>query len=670
MSGPVRPPLKTELDNDTSENRPVNTIAFANTDFTLTNVGTKTTVALTGGAGGTIGGSIADTQVAFGTAADTIGGDSSFTYDTTTNQLRIAGISDNVGEFIIERTLGNVQKIAIENDSSASPIIRVESAGTNTKLMDFRNTIAETSVTAGLGGFVFQHQISGNTGSVREFLRMTTGDSANYEVVFNEDSKSSQDFRIESDAYPNMFFLDGGFNKIFMGNGSVSNDADLGIVQISVGNSLQTALSLISTEGDALGAPTLNFFRNSASPDVQDAVGRIEFKGNDSAIAKTEYASIAVYIQDETAGSQDGDMRFEILKGNSTKEYLRMNSFGVIFNELGADQNFKVETNDDANAFSIDGGTNTVSMMSSSVVVSNTLMHVNSGNANYDFRVDGEYSDNLLRTDGSIGAVGINTAPDSAVSLHVKDYNNQATVVRIESDDTDTSSSPILELRNSRAYDPAITTANIGLIKFSADTVDGIETVGSIAVQQDSVASFDSTSMQFKVKRSGVEVDNFRIRYSEVVVNEDSTDCDFRVETNGNTHGFHVDAATDVVGVAAIGVTGLADNNPKLQVNGSISGKMPIIEDNSATVAPTSSQLSGQMFSLVSGSAITLTLPNSASLGDHFSFMTTTSNLTVVTTATVTLNGVGAPTTLNANTNYKIYKVVCHATNKWTVDVS
>ena len=66
MSGPVRPPLTTKLDNDSSENRPVNTIAFANTDFSLTNSGTKTTVALSGGGGGTIGGSIAANQVAFG----------------------------------------------------------------------------------------------------------------------------------------------------------------------------------------------------------------------------------------------------------------------------------------------------------------------------------------------------------------------------------------------------------------------------------------------------------------------------------------------------------------------------------------------------------------------------------------------------------------------------
>ena len=188
------------------------------------------------------------------------------------------------------------------------------------------------------------------------------------------------------------------------------------------------------------------------------------------------------------------------------------------------------------------------------MTVGNNLTHINEANKNYDFRVDGEYADNLLLVDSSTGAVGINTVPDSDTSLHVFDYNNQATVLRIEGNDTDASSSPILELRNSRAYASANYPTSVGLIKFSADTIDGIETVGSIALEQDSVSAPDSTSMQFKVKRSGVEVDNFRIRYSEVVVNEDSTDCNFRVEVDANTHGFHVDANLETVGINTIGL--------------------------------------------------------------------------------------------------------------------
>ena len=132
MSSPVSPPL--EVTDGTTNVIPTRKIVFDAADgFSVTKNGSDARIDFTGG--GTIGGSIADTQVAFGTAANTIGGDSSFTYDTSTNQLRIAGVSDNVAEFVIERTLGNTQKIGIENDSSASPIIRVNSSASNVKLM-------------------------------------------------------------------------------------------------------------------------------------------------------------------------------------------------------------------------------------------------------------------------------------------------------------------------------------------------------------------------------------------------------------------------------------------------------------------------------------------------------------------------------------------------------
>ena len=67
MSGPVRPPLLVELSNNTFPNRPVNTLQFAASEFALSRSGTRTLVSYTGGGGeGTILGTIADTQVAFG----------------------------------------------------------------------------------------------------------------------------------------------------------------------------------------------------------------------------------------------------------------------------------------------------------------------------------------------------------------------------------------------------------------------------------------------------------------------------------------------------------------------------------------------------------------------------------------------------------------------------
>ena len=217
MSGPVRPPLKTQLDNDTSENRPVNTIAFANTDFTLTNSGTKTTVALSGGGGGTIGGSIADTQVAFGSAADTITGTDNFVFDGD-RTLKFQGATPRL-------YLGDTDVSTAEND-----MLLIMKSGASSYIYDRQDTAD---------------------------LNLGAGDTANHiiikadgEVIINEGGNAEADFRVELDAYSNMFFIDAGLNKAHFGTGGIDNA--LGLVQINVGNSTQNALTLLKRAAQAV----------------------------------------------------------------------------------------------------------------------------------------------------------------------------------------------------------------------------------------------------------------------------------------------------------------------------------------------------------------------------------------------------------------------------------
>jgi len=449
--GVIRPnPTVRTIDGNTSVKN-VDTIKVSNGDLSVS--GRTATVDTSGSA--SIGGTISATRVAFGTGTDEIGGDAHFTYDNVANQLRIVGANDANAEFIIERTAGNVQKIGIENDSSESPKMRVESAGTNTKLMAFFNTIAEASVTAGSSGFRFNTQTGGNTGTVKELLSMHTFDSSLYEVVFNDDG-ANQDFRIESDGNSNMFVIDASQNNIGIGGAPASTAERVHII----GNSDDVFTPLVrmqTNNNDADSAPILEFYRNSTSIEAGNQLGMLRFSGNN------------------TSGSK--------------------------------------------------------------------------------------------------------------------------------------------------------------------------ETYGSINVQIDSGASSDSTSMQFKVKRSGVQSDNFRIRYSEVVVNEDSTDCDFRVESNANTHMFHVDAADDIVGV---GAKGTSSNDAALQVVGGISASA-VIEGLVRVVNVTGdinlgddfSAVGGQYYVNVTGSEQELVLPNGAQVGSRFSFSvgSSGSNIKVVAQPGHTVNG-------------------------------
>ena len=576
MSSPVRPPLT--VTDGTTEVRPTNKIVFDAADgVSVTKNGNDARSDCTGGGGGTIGGSIADTQVAFGTAADTIGGDSSFTYDTSTNQLRIAGVSDNIAEFIIERTLGNTQTIGIENDSSASPIIRVNSAATNVKLMDFRNTIDDTAVTGGNSGFIFQHQINSNAGSVREFLRMITGDSSAYEVVFNEDSKN-QDFRIESNAYTNMFALDGGLNKIFMGDGSVDNS--LGLVQISVGDSTQNALTLISTDSDALSAPTMEFYRNSSSIEAGNQLGIIVFSGNNTSGDKETYGSINVQI-DSGAASDSTSMQFKVKRSGTEVDNFRIRYSEVVVNEDSTDCDFRVEVNDNT----------------------------------YGFHVDA-----ILET------VGINTIGQADSDLTIMPSIHRSAA----------QSTAVLQLRNNNTSMP--NDSKYGSIEFYNADASGAGVGASIDAMSN--GSGRGGWFQFKTGTTG-----------------GSSTVKMGLDENGIL----------TVG-SSLASTTLADNNPILQVQGSITSKCAIVTKTSATVdlsTRDSNELIGQLYVLTSTSAKTLTVPTTCTQGDWFRVLTTGANgMDIVASSGATLNG-AVPANLTRDAQNEIYTVVAVATDKW-----
>ena len=140
-------------------------------------------------------------------------------------------------------------------------------------------------------------------------------------------------------------------------NGQPDTTGNLGKMQINVGNSTQTALTLISTDADAEVSPTLDLYRHSGSPADGDDIGKITFSGEDDGDAKQEWASISVELVDASAGSEDARLRFRATTvGGSAQEYLRMGGQDVIFNESSGDINFRVESNGNATMLVIDGG--------------------------------------------------------------------------------------------------------------------------------------------------------------------------------------------------------------------------------------------------------------------------------------------------------------------------
>jgi hypothetical protein len=126
---------------------------------------------------------------------------------------------------------------------------------------------------------------------------------------------------------------------------------------------------------------------------------------------------------------------------------------------------------------------------------------------------------------------------------------------------------------------------------------------------------------------------------------------------------FELNGGTDTIGIYSAPTTGLADNNPVLQVEGSISGKMPIIISNS-DVTLTRAGLSGQTYVITDGGTTALTMPLGALQGDYFYFVASSgSTQIVVDVGTQTLNGGTSP--LTRTTNNEVYTVICIQDDKF-----
>jgi hypothetical protein len=128
-------------------------------------------------------------------------------------------------------------------------------------------------------------------------------------------------------------------------------------------------IQVLSTDAGATAAPTVDFFRNSSSPDDSDIMGKITFTGKDEGDNTHEYAAIQSEINDVSGGGEDGVLLFSILKNANTKSALELKNNEAVFNNNGADIDFRIETDDFSGFVFIDGNINTMSIGSGSAAV-------------------------------------------------------------------------------------------------------------------------------------------------------------------------------------------------------------------------------------------------------------------------------------------------------------
>lgn len=144
----------------------------------------------------------------------------------------------------------------------------------------------------------------------------------------------------------------------------------------------------------------------------------------------------------------------------------------------------------------------------------------------------------------AIFASGVPTAFGGATTITTNDNTTQLT---LESTDTDANSGPQLDL-----YRNSATPADndyIGRIKFigkndAAEDFTGIDFLGRTIDVSDGT---EDASLFINVMTGGTTWNRLNITPTEIVINEESQDLDFRVETNGEDYALFVDGGNDAV---------------------------------------------------------------------------------------------------------------------------
>ena len=270
-------------------------------------------------------------------------------------------------------------------------------------------------------------------------------------------------------------------------------------------------LSLISTDADATSGPNLRLFRNSSSPADSDDIGKITFSAENDASEEIDYITVRGDLNDVTDGTEDGVLKIAGLIGGAVKEFARFgDGVGVVFNEeSNAANDFRVESDGNTHMLFVDGGNDRVAIGTSNVS---------------------------------------STAPLSISSGFAK---------------TDTSSRAVLNLQSNEASAQSqLRIMNIGHAsnqpnrKWQLQTSEaGVANSGQLELQ------VDGGSVQMGATGGGL----LFVGADDIVVNEGSTDTNFRVESNGNANMIFVDGGNNHV---CIGTS--TDHGGVLNVDGPV----------------------------------------------------------------------------------------------------
>ena len=115
------------------------------------------------------------------------------------------------------------------------------------------------------------------------------------------------------------------------------------------------ALTIKSTDADSANGPIIDLVRDSASPADSDSLGMFRFKADNDAGEETIVANIKATVVDVSDGSEDGRLLLQTMIDGTSRNRIEITNTEVVVNQSGVDSDFRVESDNSANALFVQG---------------------------------------------------------------------------------------------------------------------------------------------------------------------------------------------------------------------------------------------------------------------------------------------------------------------------
>ena len=426
---------------------------------------------------------------------------------------------------------------------------------------------------------------------------------SNNNIIFN-DSGLDRDFRVESDSNTHMLFVDAGENAVKIG-GTTTREGALQVFTSGGG----VAMEIESTNGGSGQGPILQLRRTSSTPAGNDYLGGLNFVGQDSGNNALSYVDMYTRATTVTDGSEESQFSIRTRRNGTLEERVTLDAVETTFNQVGADIDFRVESDTNTHMLFVNAGLNRVGIGESGPLA---RLHLKMGGSS---RTDGFY---ITRSDNDNHQLGLwtsggvmyydaftdnasssgqfrlrhsrNTGSTTTESIFANDTNvviNDGSVdmdFRVESDSN--ANMLFVDAGNNRVGvglgDPyslmtiegSSSGQNVLQLSNSAGTGDGGATNNLRVTCNGNTnwANLQVEAYQTVFKQNSLE--RLRLGISGAIFNDDSaSNADFRVESDNSDHMLFVDAGNDRIGVnnaspsstVHIGRSGLSDTGLTIQ---------------------------------------------------------------------------------------------------------